>query len=195
MLALTAPVLIWGADNASKTLESAAARFRNAKSIKATYTLHAGNNATNGTVTFAGDKFAMSSPNLSTWYDGTTQWTYTPAQQEVSVSEPTAEELQQINPFIIINKFRNFYTAKTLKSTAQLKKIQLTAKQKNADIRTAVVTLNASTLMPVEIAITMPDGRSATIKISNLTIGETLPISTFRFNAKQHPKVQIVDLR
>lgn len=188
-------MIAWSADNASQTLESAATRFRNAKSIKANYALIAGNNRTSGSVTFSGDKFVMTSPEISTWYDGTTQWTYMPAQQEVSVSEPTAEELQQINPFIIINKFRNSYTAKTLKAPAQQKKILLTAKQKNADIRTATITLNASTLMPTDISITMADGRTATITVSNLTIGKALPAGTFRFNSRQYPKAQIVDLR
>lgn len=184
------------ADDAQKTLDSAAAKVRAAGSIKASYTLtSSGTGTTQGTITLGGDRFVMTSPGMTTWYDGTTQWTYVGADNEVNISEPTATELQQINPFVIINSFRSGYTAKSLKAASGLKKISLTAKNAKAQVKSATVTLNASTLMPTEISLTMANGQTATIRVSSLTTGKALPLSTYQFPAKKYPKAEVVDLR
>lgn len=185
------------AESASQLLERSAGKFSAAKSIKANYTLTSSEGGTTkGSVIFSGEKFAMTSPEILTWYDGTTQWSYLVANEEVNVSEPTPEELQQINPFAIINKFRNAYTAKLLSSDASSKKILLTAKNaRKSDILMATVTLNAATLFPSKITLTLNGGQTVSIAISSVTQGKALPISTFRFPAAKYPGAEVIDLR
>lgn len=124
-----------------------------------------------------------------------TQWTYIVADKEVNISEPTAEELQQVNPFVIINKFRNGYTASLLKSTVGKKKIELKASRKNADIASATLTINATTYLPEDITLKLSDNHTITIRLSNVEIGKKLPDSNFKFDKKRYPKVEIIDLR
>lgn len=194
-LLMMLPLVVAAADNASQTLDKAAAKLRTAKSVTAAYTLSTSQGSSAGTLTLAGDKFAMNGNQVNIWYDGKTQWTYVSADNEVNVSEPTAQELQQINPFIIINTFRQNYTAKTVSKAKNAQKITLTAKNSKTDIRSATVTINPATLLPSEIVLKMASGQTATIRISSIKIGNALPVSTFRFPAKKYPKAEVIDLR
>lgn len=196
LIVLAAALPAFSADNAASVLDNTARRIRTAKSIKASYSLSSpGSGTASGTLTLAGDKFVMTSGDMSIWYDGTTQWVYVKADNEVNITEPTADELQQVNPFVIINTFRQNYTAKTLSYAGATKKISLTAKSSKSDIRSATVTISTSTGMPTEISLTMASGQTATIKISSLTTGQQLPVSTFRFPKASYPGAEIIDLR
>ena len=67
------------ATTADTILKSAADRYQRLKTISASYSATSGSEKMNGTIVTSGDKFHISSPQLSTWYDGRTQWTYSPA--------------------------------------------------------------------------------------------------------------------
>lgn len=184
-----------GAETASQLLDRAAKNFRSAASITAKFTLTSPNGTASGSLTFAGDKFVMTSAQMQTWYDGTTQWTYIPADKEVSVSEPTPEELQQINPFIVINSFRTGYTAVESKAVGGKRCLRLTAKSKKAEIQSAIIYLDAKTLLPSSITLTMSNRQSISIALTGVAKGKKLPLSTFRFQKAKFPGVYVNDLR
>ncbi len=196
LLLLAAALPAFSADNAASVLDKAAQKIRAAKSIKASYSLSSpGSGTTSGTLTLAGDKFVMTSGDMTIWYDGTTQWVYVKADNEVNITEPTAEELQQVNPFVINTTFRQNYNARRLSSAGATKKISLTAKKSTSDIRSATVTISTSTGLPTALSLTMASGQTASIKISSLKTGQQLPVSTFRFPKASYPGAEIVDLR
>lgn len=184
-----------GATTANSILDSASAKFRSAKSLKAAYTITADGQNQSGTLTLSGDRFVISSPQISSWYDGKTQWTYSTHTGEINITEPTPEELQQVNPFAIISSFRKLYKAVLLKSPSSEKKIRLTANDPHADISSVELTLNSNTLYPSLIEMTLSNKRKVTIKVTTVTPGAELPISTFRFEKSRFPGVPIVDLR
>lgn len=183
------------AESATAILDKAAAQARSAKSLKATYTITADGHSQSGTLTIAGDRFIISSPQVSSWYDGKTQWTYSTQTGEVNITEPTPEELQQVNPFAIISSFRKLYKATLLKAPAGDHKIRLTANNPKTDIKSVVLTLNAKSLYPTNIELTMSNRRTVTIKVTSVSAGLALPLSDFRFDPKKHPGIPVVDLR
>lgn len=184
-----------GAETAASVLDRASAKIRNDKSIVSTYTISADGHLQSGTLTIAGDRFILTSPQISSWYDGKTQWTYSTQTGEVNITEPTPEELQQVNPFAIINSFRKLYKASLLKAPASEKKIKLTASNPKSDIKSVVLALNASTLYPTSIELTMSNRRTVTIHVTSTKSGGLLPVTDFRFNPKKYPGVPVVDLR
>lgn len=195
ILALCCLLPLQAAESATTVLNKAAAKLSAAKSLSASYTITAEGQSQSGTLTIAGDCFTIMSPQISSWYDGRTQWTYSTHVGEVNISEPTPEELQQVNPFAIINSFKTFYKAAMLKSDAGEKKIRLTANKAGSDIHTVVLTLNANTLYPTRIELTMSNRRTVTITVNSVKAGAALPASTFRYNPKAHPGIPVVDLR
>lgn len=83
--------------------------MKSAKGLKASFTaIYNGQKAT-GDIVLTGNRFRLVTQAMTTWYDGRTQWTYSLANQEVTVSEPTAEELTQVNPFAILESLRTRY--------------------------------------------------------------------------------------
>lgn len=198
LLSLTALVLTFSASatsDAISILDKALERFKSVPSVTAAYTLTASGEKVSGRVSFAGNKFTMTSPTLLTWFDGSTQWAYNKANNEVTVTEPSADELAQINPFSIIDNFRNAYTAKTLDSPTGFVKIQLTAKDPKAEISVAEVTINDKSLLPSQIVLTTRNKQSISIILSSVATGKKYNIKAFQFYAPNYPGVQIVDLR
>lgn len=189
------PSVSTAAETATTILDKASAKFHEAKSLIASYTITTDGNRQSGTLVVAGDRFNLSSPQISSWYDGKTQWTYSTHTGEVNITEPTPEELQQVNPFAIINSFRKQYKATLLKSSAADRKIRLTALNQKNDIKSVVLTLNATSLYPTRIELILGNRRVVTIDVNTITPGNTLPRSEFQYNPKKYPGIPVVDLR
>ena len=184
----------FASESADADMAKAADRFKKSASITADYTASANGDVISGKIVIAGEKFALTSASLSTWFDGTTQWTLDSRTNEVNVTEPTEEELQQVNPFAIISSFRKSFKPMLLKAPKGQYKVDLKPLDKKADIRHAVVTFNSSTYLPVEIQMTTPNGQLL-IKVKNASTGGNQPVTVFRFNKSKYPKVKVVDLR
>lgn len=185
------------ADDASRTiLDRAAAAFNGSKSIKATFSTDIDGSTTTGTITIQGDKFHISSKEYSTWYDGKTQWSYSSASNEVNITEPTPEELTEINPFVIISSLRKSYNSTKMKSPAGFSKVMLTPKSSaHSDIKKAEIVFNDKTYMPSQVILEMSAGSRINIVIKSIAKGNILPASTFIFNKKSLPGAEVIDLR
>lgn len=194
-LSLIATSFSLSAQNAANILAQASNKFSNSKSISATFSIIDNGHSQNGSITVAGNKFVISTPQLSTWFDGKTQWSYSSSVNEVNITNPTADELQQINPFAIISSFRNNFNATMLNAPKGSYKIQLTPKKSNQSIKKVELTLNSSTYFPSLIVITAKNNTKATIKVKSIKAGGAQSASTFTFNAKKYPGVEIIDLR
>ena len=100
---LSLPVIAQQQSQAKVILDKTAEAFRKAGGVKADFTVKAVTNglvegAENGTIQLKGEKFVLKTSDIITWFDGKTQWSYVTKNDEVNVSNPTQEELQQINP-------------------------------------------------------------------------------------------------
>ena len=183
------------AQNAANILAQASNKFTNSKSITASFSIIDNGHSQNGSITVAGNKFVVTTPQLSTWFDGKTQWTYSSSINEVNIGEPTADELQIINPFTIIKDFQINYKGELLKSVKGSYKIKLTPKKSNNDIKFVELILNSSSYLPSLIVIVAKNNIKTTINIKNINTGGTLPNSTFVFNSAKYPGVEVIDLR
>ena len=171
----------------------AIAKFGDSPSVKVAFTVTAQGHSAKGVITLSGDRFRMDVDGMQTWYDGHTQWTYSPATDEVSVTEPTAGELAQINPFAIISSLRDGFTATLVKSTASESTVQYKPRA-SGEHGSFSVTYNNSTYWPATVVVDSDNGR-AVIKIQSVTVGKTLHPSTFVYDKTAHPGAEIVDLR
>ena len=88
--------------DARKILDETASLFTSKGGVKATFkadNFTEGNlqGSATGTMCIQGNKFQMTTPDMITWYNGETQWSYMKANEEVNVSVPTPEEQQSMN--------------------------------------------------------------------------------------------------
>lgn len=184
------------ANNAELLIDKVAQKFQQAKSITADFTISGNGSTSAGNIIISGDRFKIKMNEISIWYDGRTQWTYSKPVNEISITEPTPDELQQVNPFAIISAFRKNYSATTLNNGNNTATLQLTPLSSQGEaISKVILTLNKSTLFPTQIVLTLDNGESINIIVNSVKIGNTLPLSTFTYNNQLYPNAEIIDLR
>lgn len=182
--------------DAAKVLDSMSKAFQKAGTLSASYTMTSDGHKSQGEMILSGDRFRLTSPLMTIWYDGKTQWTYNSDIREVNITEPTPEELAETNPFVIISMFRNNYSARLMKSAPGSYRIDFTPRNDaNSTVRRAIVTVSSSTFMPTDMAITINGDQTVAVHINSLVQGKNYPLSMFVFNKKSYPKAEIVDLR
>ena len=180
---------------AAKTvIESMTKKLRDAQSLTAGFTIKQGGNSSQGSLTMSGKAFRLKSPEMQVWFDGTTQWAYSPAAGEVNVTTPTKAEIAESNPLSVLTSMSGAYTCRRLASSAGTDKIELVPREKT-DISKAVVTISATTGYPTEIVVYTNNGMVTQIAISSVKTGKKMSAAEFRFNKKDFPGVEVVDLR
>ena len=140
-------------------------------------------------LTVSGVRYAIVSPDMKIYYDGSTQWTYVPADAEVTLTRPTADEQAQVNPLAILTTLRHNF-----KVVVQGNKATFTPKDPaKSDVQRIVATFDSTTSWPVSVSVT---SQGQTIRVTDIrvTAGSTQPAaSAFKFTA---PKgITIIDLR
>ncbi len=181
--------------SAESSINKMIAAMKQKPSWDVVFTVWNNGNSTSGSMNVSGKCFHLSTPQMKVWYDGKTQWSYSPSAKEVDITEPTGEELLESNPLSILSSLNKNYTFRRLKASSGEEKIELTPKTKTSSFASATVTLNASTSLPKAVTIKDAKGRLTTITISSFKGGATKPASAFRFNTKSYPGVEVVDLR
>lgn len=147
---------------------------------------------TSGTIAIKGKKFRATTPDAIVWYDGKTEWTYIKKNEEVNVSTPTEAQQQAMNPYKFINIYKNGFNL-GMKSSASEYNIHLVARNQGRTIKEMYIKIDKRTYLPKQVRMRQANGW-ITIRISNFRASNQSDAS-FRFNSKDYPKAEIIDLR
>lgn len=180
------------AQTAKTVLDKAAAHITVKEGVKANFKMQGGIGNTSGTILIKGKKFHATTPQAIVWFDGKTMWTYMKKNEEVNVSNPTEAQLQAINPYNFINLYKNGYNS-TLNNTGNSYVVHLTTTANNRKIKELFITIDKKSYHPTQVKLLQ--GKSWTIfDITDLSKSKVSD-SQFRFNAKDFPKAEVIDLR
>ncbi len=180
------------AQTAKSVLDKAAAHITVKEGVKANFKMKGGIGNTSGTIYIKGKKFHATTSQATVWFDGKTMWTYLKNNEEVNVSNPTEAQLQTINPYNFINLYKNGYSS-TLNNTGGAYVVHLTSTAKGQKIKELFVTIDKNSYHPTQVKLLQ--GKNWTIfDISDLT-NTKIADSKFRFNAKDFPQAEVIDLR
>lgn len=191
------------AQSARSVLDQTASVLQHSGGIEATFegTQFKGQKAAGiatGRIELDGNKFKITSDALTTWFDGHTQWTLMTGSDEVNVSTPSAGELQHINPYAFINLYKQGYTLSLNESSYKGKschEVRMKAQSGSNSIQLLVATIDKSTHLPLSVRIKDHKGQWTRIRVSGIRTHRKWNVSNFRFNAKQHPGIEVIDLR
>ncbi len=191
------------AQTAQSVLSQTSSALRSAGGIEATFegTQFKGTKETGtatGQIQISGNKFKLSSSSLTTWFDGRTQWTLLTGSDEVNVSNPTAAELQQINPYTFLNLYKKGYTLSLRDVTyhgAKCHEVRMTAQGRQSNIQQLIAVIDKQSHYPLSIRIKNNKGDWSRIRVSNVRTHQKWADSNFKFDSKQHPGIEVVDLR
>ena len=179
------------AQTAKEILDKAASVVNAKKGATADFVMSGKYGNAAGTISIKGNKFVAKTPQAKMWYDGKTQWTYMTSTEEVNVSTPTEAQQQTMNPYRFINLYNMGY-AMTKKEVKNGFEVYLKATNPKRTITEMYITVN-NQFVPTNVKMKTAKGWT-NINISNFRKA-SLPDKAFRFNAKDYPKAEVIDLR
>lgn len=179
------------ASQARKILDKTASIIGRKGGAVANFSMSGKYGNSSGTIAIKGNKFNAKMAQAIVWYDGKTQWTYMKKNQEVNISTPNEAQQQSMNPYKFISIYKNGFKL-SMKNVSGGWQIHLYAANQKRTIKEMYVTIGKNYL-PKTIKMRQSNGWT-TIKVSNFK-AKNLSDATFRFNAKDYPHAEIVDLR
>lgn len=182
------------AQTATQLLDQSATALKAAGNVKIGFTFDAGGGSSTGYIKLQRQKFVINMGGTITWFDGKTMWTYVKANDEVNVTTPTPEAVAKMNPYAFLSFYKKGYTAQMGKSTAKEHEVVLTGKN-GSPFKKVVVRINKSTKYPSVITMTSSKDAVTTIRCNSFLKNQKYKDSTFQFNKKNYPNVEVVDLR
>jgi outer membrane lipoprotein-sorting protein len=176
---------------AKSVLDKTAAIVSNPSGVSANFRMSGGMGDISGTIAVKGRKFNAKTPVAIMWFDGKTLWTYMKKNEEVNVTTPNETQLQRINPYNFINLYKQGYDITMNKSDNSFI-VHLTSKKQDK-IQELFITIDKKSYHPTQVK--MLQGKKWTIfDISNLKT-QTLSDAVFKFNSKDFPSAEVIDLR
>jgi outer membrane lipoprotein-sorting protein len=177
---------------AREVLDKTASALKTGSGVKADF-----DGSMQGTLKMRGAKFYLKANGMESWYDGKTQWSYLARAEEVSVSSPTPDEVQAVNPYLLLSSYQSGYQyeyAGTLTYRGkQVHKVVLTP-DKVTTVRRITVYVSTG-YQPIYIKVETTQGKAAEMYVTAYATGQNYSDATFRFDAKKYPNAEIVDMR
>lgn len=191
VLVFTMNICAQNATQARKILDKTASIIGRKGGATANFSMNGKYGNASGSISIKGNKFNARTSQAIVWYDGKTQWTYMKKNQEVNVSTPTEAQQQSMNPYKFISIYKNGFKL-GMKSVTGGWQIHLYAANQKRTIKEMYITIGKNYL-PKTIKMRQSNGWT-TINVTNFK-AKNLSDSVFRFNSKEFPHAEIVDLR
>lgn len=181
------------AESAKRILDKAAATVSNPGGVQAHFQMISKQfGTTEGDIAVKGRKFHATTPDATIWFDGKTQWTYMKGNDEVNISNPTEAQLQAINPYNFINIYKKGYKLEA-KKVEHFYEVHLIPTDKNRKIQEMYIVVDETSYHPTHVKMKQKD-KWSTIVISRLKTA-SLSDDLFKFNSKDFPQAETIDLR
>lgn len=188
---------------AQTILDAMSKKYQVLKSYQAQFTYaSAGAGASEsykGDLTVKNEKFRLLLGGQEVFNDGKTMSTYIKESNEVNVQDYDPSANNELNPTQIYTIYKRGFTNRFLKEQKQggrtLEVIELTPNRPKSPIATVQISVDKADKSVRTWQIVNKDGKRTTYTISKFTPNVNVPDSFFVFDAKQHPGVEVVDLR
>ena len=181
------------AQTAKQVLDKCAATVSDKNGVQASFSMESAQyRNVDGTIAVKGRMFKAQTDVATMWFDGKTQWTYMKNNDEVNVSNPTESQLQALNPYNFINMYKKGYRY-TMTSSAQGYQVHLTATDAKRKVQEIFIVVDKNSYAPLEVKL-LQGTKWTKFTISNLKKAK-LADGEFRFNSKDYPTAEVIDLR
>ena len=177
---------------AAEVLDKALAELTNNSGIRADF-----EGTESGYLLLKGEKFYLNNGNIQSWYDGKTQWSYVADTEEVNISYPTPEELQGINPYHILMRYKTDfdYTYKGSQTRNGVKGHEIILTPKHSNNRELIRVFISHAHQPLAMKIEQNGETMSEINVTNYQRNQKLVDEIFRFNKSLYPNAEVIDLR
>lgn len=180
------------AQNAKTVLDKCAKQLTIKTGASANFSVSGGSEGnTSGTILLKDKKFKVTTPEMTVWFDGKTQWSYMKSTNEVNISTPNESQRMSINPYSFLTLYKSGYNM-SMKTLNNGYEVHLKAIHPARSMQEFYVTVSKSYVLQ---KIKMLQGKQwLTINVSNIKSAKQSD-NTFTFNKNQYSSAEIVDLR
>ena len=191
--------------DAKKILDNVSAKFQTYKTIEAHFNLKIENSSgkvlgtKTGVVNMKDSKYRISVSGQEIYSDGTNIWTYDKSANEVQITKFDASA----NTITPQKMFTNFYdkdflyklNGETKQGNKTLQEIELTPVDKTKAFFKVLVDVDKKTQSIISTKVFQKTGDRYTYTVTSMKTNTNLSDGLFVFNAKDYPKVEVIDLR
>lgn len=190
------------AQDARKILDATAARIKKSGDIEVRFTATSFNgneeqSRTEGTMLLKGKKMHMDTPEMKTWYDGTTLWSFMPSSGEVNITTPTEKEMSVINPYSFLNAYKKGYKLSVKENHLrgqETYEVHMLARYAGYMAQEVYLDIRKSDYTPLCVRVKQ-DGNWNRIAIQDFKGNQKLGNDSFRFDESLFPDAEVIDLR
>ena len=150
-----------------------------------------------GFLLLKGEKFYLNNGNVQSWYDGKTQWSYLADTEEVNISHPTLEELQGINPYLILMRYKTDfnYAYKGSQTRNGVKGHEIVLTPKHSEQSEVIRVFISKTYHPLAMKMEQNGQTLSEINVTSYRTDQKLEDGMFKFNRSLFPNAEIIDMR
>ena len=150
-----------------------------------------------GFLLLKGEKFYLNNGNVQSWYDGKTQWSYVADTEEVNISHPTLEELQGINPYLILMRYKTDfnYAYKGSQTRNGVKGHEIVLTPKHSEQSEVIRVFISKTYHPLAMKMEQNGQTLSEINVTSYKTDQKLEDGMFHFNKSLFPNAEIIDMR
>lgn len=144
------------------------------------------------------NKYKVAMTNQELISDGKVQWTYLKQDKEVQVSnvDPSGEALNPAKIFTIYEKgFKYIYTGEQKVGNKVYQMIDLSPTDAKKSVFKVRLSIDKAAKQIANIVIFEKNGNTYTYHVKTFSPNVKVPETTFAFDSKKYPGVEVVDLR
>ena len=180
-------------------LDAVSAKLRTFKNVTSKFTIKIENAAGKaigtkaGNFFFKGNKYKIIATGQEVISDGATSWTYDKASKEVTINKVDANSSAITPQKLFTNFYDKDFLYKLNGTKGTISEIELTPLDKTKAIFKILLNVQNSSIVSAKFL--EKSGNKYTLAITDVKPNTALPESTFVFDAKKYPGVEVVDLR
>lgn len=141
-----------------------------------------------------GERFRLEYGRILATYSQGTLYVYDAEEETLTLSNPSADELIQINPLYFVQSRAKGFSSKLTGQSGAGASVTFTPQTK-ASIKEVAILFSAKSNLPEEVNLRGQDGSRVSIKTSNLRGIPARKGTDFVLESKQYPQAELIDMR
>jgi outer membrane lipoprotein-sorting protein len=149
-----------------------------------------------GSVILSKDNYRLDLPDNIIYYNGETNWSYLPAEKEVTITLPEKnDDSFEARPSTLFTMYKKGYKCRLVEERKDSYIIDLYPDDIKSDLIRVRLIIKKSTLDPVSFEYKRRDGLTMTLVVKEYSLKQNTEPGMFRFSPEKHKGVEIIDMR
>jgi len=149
-----------------------------------------------GSVIMSKDKYKLTLPDNTVWFNGETSWSYLPAEQEVTIAKANKKDNTfQSRPSLIFTMYKKDYKSRLIEEKQDSYTIDLYPEDIKSDIVRIRLTIGKSLFNLITLEYKRKDGIVNILRVNEYNLKVKPDAATFIFQSEKYKGVEVIDMR